>query len=411
MSGDSGPILLIGQGEQYWDEQDWRELVRSKRIRRGTDVAVREYGQTAFRPVEDVPGLRRILDELDPLPNTRRPATPMDLPVEGEPQLGGRAAPLTGAAAPGAVGPAALLNAELDRGQTPGSFEAPTDRRDRRPDDGPFDSPGASPHATSPAERGRGPSAALISLCVLGVVVVGVLAMSLSGRSSSGTAPPAAGGLQVSAEANTPAPGAVEPAAAPTDVPAPAAQNQLEVASEASETGSEAAPPSEAQGPSFDCAKAVDWSARQVCADASLAASDRRMAELYARRMAASSTDSAAQLRDEQRAWVARRKSCEITADPACLRDAYSARLAELGASPEAAPGRSVSEPTSAPSGDPGAARSAAAAARACVQRGDLDCAEANLTTLLELQPGRADARRLLDRLRAQRQRGSSGAD
>lgn len=414
MSGDNGPILLIGQGEQYWDEEDWRELVRSKRLRRGMDVAVREHGQTAFQRVEDVPGLRAILDQLDPLPTAGRTAAA--IPSAVEPTQPSREAALpAGAAATGEAGGAAALgtasgNARLRYRSSRAVVPA---GRESDPDTAELPSPSAlSPPSSYSAKARLGP-AAVISLCVLGVVVAGALATSLTGGGAPPTSPSESNGLQVASDANTPADAA--PPANPTDAiapdaPAVPASETTSASSDGANTlSSEVPSTSPEMRPSFDCTTATEWTARQVCGDAGLAALDRRMAELYARRMAASSTDGATELRDEQRAWIARRKSCQITSDPACLRDAYNARLAELSA-----PSQSASENPAAPApessnaGGDDSARSAAAAARVCIQRGDLDCAELNLTTLLQLQPGRADARRLLDQVRAQRQRSTS---
>ena len=78
-------------------------------------------------------------------------------------------------------------------------------------------------------------------------------------------------------------------------------------------------------GPSFDCAKATSPVERLVCSDPALGAADRDLAAAYAR-VSRKSRDGAG-LRDDQRAWLARRDAC---GDRSCLADSYRRRAAEL---------------------------------------------------------------------------------
>lgn len=78
---------------------------------------------------------------------------------------------------------------------------------------------------------------------------------------------------------------------------------------------------------SFDCAKATTTIEKQICADDQLSALDSRLAQSY---MEAKSNSSSADLfKSEQRAWLATvRNKC---ADAECLKQAYTARIANLG--------------------------------------------------------------------------------
>ena len=62
----AGPVVLLGQGEQYSDPDDWRELIRTRRIRRGVELPVRRDGLTTLVRPEDVPELAAVLDQVDP---------------------------------------------------------------------------------------------------------------------------------------------------------------------------------------------------------------------------------------------------------------------------------------------------------------------------------------------------------
>jgi uncharacterized protein len=91
-------------------------------------------------------------------------------------------------------------------------------------------------------------------------------------------------------------------------------------------------------GPSFDCAKATGSAEALVCADAALAALDRRVAALYAEaRVAVRGLDAGADAaeadpRAYHRGWIGGRDECWKAGDGlrACVEAAYLRREAEL---------------------------------------------------------------------------------
>lgn len=87
-------------------------------------------------------------------------------------------------------------------------------------------------------------------------------------------------------------------------------------------------PAGEAQGPSFDCAKAGNPSERAICGDAGLAFLDREVAKAYSAAAARGSDADRRALRERQRTWIEFRDRCE--ADVQCLRFAMEARVDQL---------------------------------------------------------------------------------
>lgn len=91
------PVVLLGQGEQYEDPDDWRELIRARRIRRGLELSVRRDGVTTLVRPEDVPELAAVLDVVDPpgppsqIPPT--PSAPARAPGTAVPLAGGERRP------------------------------------------------------------------------------------------------------------------------------------------------------------------------------------------------------------------------------------------------------------------------------------------------------------------------------
>ncbi len=86
-----------------------------------------------------------------------------------------------------------------------------------------------------------------------------------------------------------------------------------------------------ASGPSFDCAKASNDSEKMVCSDPALAALDRQLEALYAKRMAATAGADHDALQATQRGWVKGRDECWKAEDTQrCVREAYQTRLVEL---------------------------------------------------------------------------------
>jgi uncharacterized protein len=98
-------------------------------------------------------------------------------------------------------------------------------------------------------------------------------------------------------------------------------------------------PTAAAAAPSFDCTKARTPVEQAVCADAGLAALDSAMAALYRTRLAAVAEAERAALGEAQRRWRQARDACAPGPDlPACVAEAYRARIAELEAAEEPEP-------------------------------------------------------------------------
>lgn len=94
-----------------------------------------------------------------------------------------------------------------------------------------------------------------------------------------------------------------------------------------------AAPPQASAGasPSFDCAKATAPVEKLICGDAGLAASDRKVAELYAALLKNVSADDAVKQRTAQRAWLNQRNACGTNRDAkGCTTEIYQRRVVEL---------------------------------------------------------------------------------
>lgn len=101
-----------------------------------------------------------------------------------------------------------------------------------------------------------------------------------------------------------------------------------------------------AGGPTFDCRKAQGEVEKLICSDASLAALDRRLADVFKAATAKAKDEPAKLLRAEQRGWVKGRNDCWkangqqtwITATwtvdtvPACVDAQYRLRTSELQA-------------------------------------------------------------------------------
>lgn len=89
-----------------------------------------------------------------------------------------------------------------------------------------------------------------------------------------------------------------------------------------------------AEGPSFDCDGEHDRSMVDlICADAALAALDRRLADVYARALASAAATQPPALKAEQRGWIAVRDDCWKSAEQrACVETSYRLRIAELEA-------------------------------------------------------------------------------
>lgn len=102
-----------------------------------------------------------------------------------------------------------------------------------------------------------------------------------------------------------------------------------------------------AQGPTFDCAKAQGQVEKLICADADLAARDRKLDEVYKAAVAKARDGLLNDLRAEQRGWVKGRNECwkasgdapafltaswQATTVRACVEGQYRLRTSELQA-------------------------------------------------------------------------------
>lgn len=91
--------------------------------------------------------------------------------------------------------------------------------------------------------------------------------------------------------------------------------------------------PAAPAGPSFDCGKASATVEKLICADAELAALDRRLAAVYAEAEGKAGAPVPSWLRAEQRGWVKGRDDCWKAPEPrSCVQDEYQRRIVELQA-------------------------------------------------------------------------------
>lgn len=83
---------------------------------------------------------------------------------------------------------------------------------------------------------------------------------------------------------------------------------------------------------SFDCSLAATDVEKAICADATLAALDRQMADAYRSARTGQPTGRRDRILEEQRLWLARRNACGGTRS--CLADAMRTRIAQLSFAP-----------------------------------------------------------------------------
>ena len=84
-------------------------------------------------------------------------------------------------------------------------------------------------------------------------------------------------------------------------------------------------------GPTFDCGKAAGKVETLICADASLATLDRRLADVYARAITESPAHEAATQKALQRGWIKGRDDCwKSAAVKTCVEREYRSRIVEL---------------------------------------------------------------------------------
>lgn len=88
-----------------------------------------------------------------------------------------------------------------------------------------------------------------------------------------------------------------------------------------------------AEPPSFDCNKAEGAVEKLICADETLAALDRQMADVYGAASQKAVNERPPILRAEQRGWIKGRNECWKNDEPrACTENLYRTRIAELQA-------------------------------------------------------------------------------
>lgn len=90
----------------------------------------------------------------------------------------------------------------------------------------------------------------------------------------------------------------------------------------------------QAATPSFDCSKVEAGSIeQQICQNDALAALDRQLAEVYQAAQNKAVNEQPPMLKSSQRGWIKGRDECWQSDDkPACIRDSYQRRIAELQA-------------------------------------------------------------------------------
>jgi uncharacterized protein len=85
--------------------------------------------------------------------------------------------------------------------------------------------------------------------------------------------------------------------------------------------------------PSFDCDSAAGAIEEMICGDESLAALDRKLAEVYGQAAGKAVNEHPPLLKAEQRGWIKGRNECWKSEDPrGCTESAYRMRIAELQA-------------------------------------------------------------------------------
>ena len=89
-----------------------------------------------------------------------------------------------------------------------------------------------------------------------------------------------------------------------------------------------------AAAPSFDCSAVEAGSIEaMICADADLAALDRKMANVYAEARQKAANEHPPVLKSEQRGWIKGRNECWKSEDQrSCVEQSYRLRVAELQA-------------------------------------------------------------------------------
>ena len=91
--------------------------------------------------------------------------------------------------------------------------------------------------------------------------------------------------------------------------------------------------PAASAAPSFSCGGNLAPTEAVICSDNSLATLDRELAAAYARMYASFPASERGTLTAVQKGWLAQRNACRT--DKTCIRNAYQARLRQLGGAPQ----------------------------------------------------------------------------
>lgn len=94
------------------------------------------------------------------------------------------------------------------------------------------------------------------------------------------------------------------------------------------------AAPAAAAAPSFSCGGTLAPTEAVICSDDSLAALDRQLSAAYTKMYASFPASERGTLTSVQKTWLAQRDACRT--DKTCIRNAYLARLKQLGGAPAA---------------------------------------------------------------------------
>lgn len=96
----------------------------------------------------------------------------------------------------------------------------------------------------------------------------------------------------------------------------------------------QSAAPAAAATPSYSCAGSLAPTEAVICSDDSLAALDRQLAAAYTKMYASFPASERGALTSVQKTWLAQRNACRT--DKTCIRNAYLARLKQLGGASQA---------------------------------------------------------------------------
>ena len=144
------------------------------------------------------------------------------------------------------------------------------------------------------------------------------------GPTTPGTAIPGQGGnVDITADNGDTPPSQPGPQPRPPSQPQPAQPPAGSAPNPGPGSGS-----SPGYAPSFDCATVTSETLQTVCSDRGLSRLDRRLADLYRRRVADADPEDRPGLVADERGWIADRQRCGGDAD--CIDQSYRDRIGEL---------------------------------------------------------------------------------